>query len=164
MKVSLPQAVAAPFIYMLEGRALILHPLSIKEICFVENTFKEKDDVIKIEGMLYIIWRSMLKEDGNIKRGLVNKLLGKNIKEINKIAELILFNSSSNEEKGKQGSVTNDYTSLMKFFSETYGWSAKIVGDLTPLQLFMYLKPKAQGTPVNSIREARKLLRDRKGT
>jgi hypothetical protein len=150
-----------PIIKQINGRFIILHPLSLVELAFLEFNFKGSAPAIRIEAALYCIWLSARKEDPKIKRKVLNKLLSKKPDLICETLDDILDISvdDSGTKRSSQEPTDVDIRRILSNLADGKGWTVNQVASMSPIQLSAYCG-KSQGVSVGSLREVRRVLKE----
>lgn len=166
--ISLAKAIGVPEVFSWKGRLFILHPLTIREWLFIEKTLYDEQDQYVFETALYAIWLSIRKEDSRNTRRFLNRRLARH-KDIitamlDKIIEISLPQVKDKDKDKKQKPF--DISPLLRLFAERYGFTSQQVGDMTPIQISIYLKSfnKQEGTAkhFSSLSQVNEAIRKRK--
>ncbi len=168
---NIAQALAAPILFTWKKRSIILYPLTLREWVLLDDAFQKSDSIDSLDVVAYAMWLSVGKDDSNVNRKWVNRWCEKRVDALIAIWDVLVKISmpplpeSESEPSEKEAGLLrqDDVGHIFGVFAELYNWDAAKVGNLTPLQLCMYLdvqakSKKSAGVEVKSIAEAREVL------
>ncbi|MHA1220131.1 MAG: hypothetical protein ACTSQB_00180 [Candidatus Heimdallarchaeota archaeon] len=164
--ITFQRALATPVEFIFKKKIYILHPLTLLEWSFLEQSYIEDENKENIETAFYAVWMSIRKENPNFKIKYLIRNIGIYPDVICRMMDLILDISMPIEEKKESVEKDDEIneTILFKVFSELYGWTPADVSAMTPLQLCMYIdfiasdKNSEKKIKVSSLQEARDML------
>ncbi len=166
---NIAQALAAPVIFTWKRRSLILYPLTLREWVLLDDTFQKPDDIDPLDIVVHALWLSVRKDDTHVSRKWINRWCEKQVDALiliwNRLIEISMPPPPEKEASEKEATLLrqSNVGYIFGVFAELYNWDANIVGNLTPLQLCMYLdveakREKTTGVNVGSLSEARKVF------
>ena len=170
---NIAQALAAPVVFTWKKRSIILRPLSLCEWVLLDSMFQNPDNIDSLDAVVYAMWLSVRKNDSGVSRKWVNRWAEKSPDALihiwNRLMQISMPPAPKQEPTEKEAGLLRqkDVTSVFGVFADLYHWGAEIVGNLTPLQLCMYLdlaekKERKPGIQAHSIKEARTILSNMK--